>query len=141
MQDTERRSEDQNRTGNLHQKRESSAKEHILKGDTSGFYDGCEPVSCPNPDCNQDLMDLDEDFWEHGDAVIHCRRCKQPAKHVGSLGARTKPSKTIYMFKCAPCKIKFTRRIPGMKRHCPSCKEEIYMFWNLLLGLPGHSSK
>lgn len=104
------------------------------------IYDGCESVTCPNPKCNQVLMDLDEVFLE-GNSEIDCRKCKQPAEHVASLSFRKRPSKSIYVFKCAPCKIKFTRTIPAMKRHCPRCKEEIYMFWNLLLGLPGHSSR
>ncbi len=119
----------------------STEKENISNAESAGFNDGCEPVACPNPQCNQELMDLDEDFWEHGNSDIDCRKCKQPAEHVGSLASRKRPSKSIYIYKCAPCEIKFTRKIPAMKRHCPSCKEEIYMFWNLLLGLPGHSSK
>ena len=119
----------------------SGEKEHVLKGEGAEFDDGCEPVTCPNPKCNQELMDLDEDFWEHGNSDIDCRKCKQPAAHVSSMYSLKRPSKVIYVYTCAPCVIKFTRKIPAMKRHCPSCREEFYMFWNLLLGLPGHLSK
>ena len=119
----------------------SGEKENISRQQESEFDDGCDPVTCPNPKCNQELMDLDQDFWEHGNSDIDCRKCKQPAEHVGSLSSRRRPSKSVYVYKCAPCNIKFMRKIPAMKRYCPSCKEEIYMFWNLLLGLPGHSSK
>ncbi len=119
----------------------SGEKEHVLNQERVIIYDGCEPVACPNPQCNQELMDLDEDFWEHGNSDIDCRKCKQPAEHVGSMQSDKRPSKSIYVYACAPCKIKFTRTIPAMRRKCPICKEKFYMFWNLLLGLPGHSSK
>lgn len=118
----------------------SRENERALSQEIAGFDDGCEPAICPNPDCNQIFFDLDEDFWEHGNSDVECRKCKQPVKHVGSINSKKRPSKSIYIYKCVPCKIKFTRRIPAMKRRCPNCKEEFFMFWNLLLGLPGHSA-
>jgi DNA-directed RNA polymerase subunit M/transcription elongation factor TFIIS len=103
-------------------------------------HDGCEPVTCPNPKCNQVFLDLDQDFWERGNENIDCRKCKERARFVSSMQDRKKPSKIIYMYRCDSCKAKFTRKIPGMKKFCASCKTEYYMFWNLLLKLPGYSA-
>lgn len=116
--------------------------EVVSKNVKSGVLeDGCESVTCPNPDCNQVFLDLDEDFWQRGNSDIECRKCKQPIEHVGCLSSRNRPSKSIYIYRCVTCNINFTRKIPAMKKRCPSCKEEFYMFWNLLLGLPGLSVK
>jgi len=119
----------------------STEKENVSNGEGTEFDDGCEPVACPNPQCKQELMDLDEDFWEHGNSDIDCRKCKQPAEHVSCMYSDKRPSKVFYVYTCAPCNIKFRRKIPAMSRKCPVCNEKFYMFWNLLLGLPGHSSK
>ena|GEM_PF-6225621 len=115
-------------------------------GETGGegraaFSDGLEPIVCPNPKCGQELVDLDEDFWDSGPAEIRCRKCGEPAGHVGQIISDQRPGKCTYVFRCVPCDVKFTRRVPGMGRRCPNCKEVFRMFWNLLLGLPSRSSK
>jgi len=115
-------------------------KESVSKEKKGEFYDGCEPVKCPNPSCGQELMDLDEDFFDPGPPEIKCRRCGEPAEQVGHINSDLRPGKCTYMFKCVPCNVKFTRKIPGMRRRCPNCNEKFYMFWNLLLGLPPRSS-
>ena len=117
----------------------SASSEDALKEPDSEFHDGCEPVECPNPKCNQVFLDLDEDFLDET-AEIECRKCKRLAKCIGSMQDVQRPSKSIYVFKCDPCKVKFTRKIPAMKRYCPSCKTHYRMFWHLLLKLPSYSS-
>lgn len=116
----------------------SEENSSVSKGEAVEWDDGCEPVACPNPKCNQELMDLDEDFWEHGNTEVDCRKCRQPVECVSSMQDEKRPSKIFYVYKCAPCRITFTRKIPAMKRHCPSCKTKYRMFWHLLLKLPGH---
>ena len=116
----------------------SGEREDVSDGTNGEFNDSCEPVSCPNPKCNQEFMDLDEDFWEHGNTDVDCHRCKHPAECVSSMQDEKRPSKIFYVYKCVPCRIKFTRKIPAMKRHCPSCKTKYRMFWHLLLKLPRH---
>ena len=115
-------------------------KEYTSNRDGGEFYDGCEPVPCPNPKCSQEFMDLDEDFWMHGNMDVDCRKCKQPAECVSSMQDENRPSKIIYVYKCVPCKITFTRMIPAMRRYCPSCRTKYRMFWHLLLRLPGYPS-
>jgi len=100
--------------------------------------DGSEPVTCPNPGCNHDLMDVDEDFWDPTPDV-HCHKCKRPAKHVSFfVGSR---KRGVHMFKCVSCKNRFGVRNPLMKRRCPNCKDEITMYWDYLMERAGRSSK
>ena len=118
----------------------SAEREQTLNKERVVFYDGCEPISCPNLKCGQELMDLDEDFFDPGPPEIKCRKCGELAEHVGHINSDSRPSKCTYIFKCVPCNAKFMRRIPGMRRRCPNCNETFTMFWNLLLSLPPRSS-
>ena len=95
--------------------------------------DSCEPAACPNSGCNQNLLDVDEDFWDPTPDV-HCHKCGGAVKHIGFfVGSR---KRGVHQFKCVSCGHRFGVRNPVMKRRCPNCKEEITMYWDYLMGGP-----
>lgn len=116
----------------------AKVREVNLRAPTGEDGDGCEPATCPNPGCNQNLLDVDEEFWDPTPDV-RCHKCGGTVKHVGFfVGSR---KRGVRQFKCLSCGNRFGVRNPVMKRRCPNCKDEIIMYWDYLMGRTGRSSK